>query len=131
MLISLASSTSGMAEDVIVLLDYIGWTEQRSVHVVGVSLGGMIAQGTLAIVNDVVDGDSNRLALQSLRLVYPNGLYPSHWLLPPQVGIPGIIYPQFVCPQTLVHVVHQIAEQFCASISVDWCCRVDEVRCSL
>ncbi|KAH9174898.1 alpha/beta-hydrolase [Lactarius sanguifluus] len=37
-------STSAMAEDVIVLLDFIGWTENRSVHVVGLSLGGMIAQ---------------------------------------------------------------------------------------
>jgi pimeloyl-ACP methyl ester carboxylesterase len=34
-----------MAEDVIALLSYIGWTENRSVHLVGVSLGGMIAQG--------------------------------------------------------------------------------------
>ncbi|KAH9036175.1 alpha/beta-hydrolase [Lactarius pseudohatsudake] len=37
-------STSAMAEDAIVLLDFIGWTESRSVHVVGLSLGGMIAQ---------------------------------------------------------------------------------------
>ncbi|KAH9050914.1 hypothetical protein EDB83DRAFT_2399132, partial [Lactarius deliciosus] len=36
-----------MAEDAIVLLDFIGWTESRSVHVVGLSLGGMIAQGAL------------------------------------------------------------------------------------
>ncbi len=38
-------STAGMAEDAIVLLDYIGWTEKRGVHIVGISLGGMIAQG--------------------------------------------------------------------------------------
>ncbi|KAH9165229.1 alpha/beta-hydrolase [Lactarius sanguifluus] len=37
-------STSAMAEDAIILLDFIGWTESRSVHVVGLSLGGMIAQ---------------------------------------------------------------------------------------
>jgi len=37
-------STSGMAEDVIALLDYLGWTEKRSLHLVGLSLGGMIAQ---------------------------------------------------------------------------------------
>jgi hypothetical protein len=35
-----------MAEDVIVLLDFIGWTGKCDLHVVGVSLGGMIAQGT-------------------------------------------------------------------------------------
>lgn len=40
--------TSGMAEDVIVLLDYLGWTEERSVHLLGLSLGGMIAQGALS-----------------------------------------------------------------------------------
>ena len=39
--------TSGMAEDVIVLLDFLGWTEKRSLHLVGQSLGGMIAQGAL------------------------------------------------------------------------------------
>ncbi|PIL23842.1 hypothetical protein GSI_13593 [Ganoderma sinense ZZ0214-1] len=37
-------TTSGMAEDIIALLDFVGWTEKRQVHVVGVSLGGMIAQ---------------------------------------------------------------------------------------
>ncbi|KAG2366840.1 Alpha/Beta hydrolase protein [Suillus spraguei] len=37
-------TTSGMAEDTIVLLDYLKWTEERSVHVVGISMGGMIAQ---------------------------------------------------------------------------------------
>lgn len=38
-------STSDMAQDVIALLDYIEWTGKRQVHVVGVSLGGMIAMG--------------------------------------------------------------------------------------
>jgi predicted alpha/beta-fold hydrolase len=38
-------STSGMAEDAIVLLDHLGWTHKREVNVVGISLGGMIAQG--------------------------------------------------------------------------------------
>ncbi|KAF8875328.1 Alpha/Beta hydrolase protein [Gymnopilus junonius] len=37
-------TTSGMAEDVICLLDYLGWTEKRQLNVVGISLGGMIAQ---------------------------------------------------------------------------------------
>ncbi|KAI0807433.1 alpha/beta-hydrolase [Fomes fomentarius] len=37
-------TTSGMADDVVTLLDYIGWKEKHQIHVVGVSLGGMIAQ---------------------------------------------------------------------------------------
>lgn len=37
-------STSEMAKDVIEVLDHIGWTSQRELHVVGVSMGGMIAQ---------------------------------------------------------------------------------------
>jgi pimeloyl-ACP methyl ester carboxylesterase len=34
-----------MAEDTLCLLNYLQWTEDRSLHVVGMSLGGMIAQG--------------------------------------------------------------------------------------
>ena len=37
-------STSEMARDVIDLLDIIGWTGKRQLHVVGVSMGSMIAQ---------------------------------------------------------------------------------------
>jgi pimeloyl-ACP methyl ester carboxylesterase len=36
--------TSGMAEDVITLLEHVGWIEERQLHVVGVSMGGMVAQ---------------------------------------------------------------------------------------
>lgn len=32
-----------MAQDVIEVLDHVGWTESRSVHVVGISMGGMIS----------------------------------------------------------------------------------------
>ena len=37
-------TTSGMAIDVEELLEFVGWTEDRSIHVVGVSMGGMISQ---------------------------------------------------------------------------------------
>ncbi|KAJ7108611.1 alpha beta-hydrolase [Mycena epipterygia] len=37
-------TTSGMAEDILVLLDHIGWTARRQIHVAGTSLGGMVAQ---------------------------------------------------------------------------------------
>nr|OQO20912.1 hypothetical protein B0A51_13086 [Rachicladosporium sp. CCFEE 5018] len=37
-------TTSEMAKDVVELLEHVGWTEERSVHVCGISMGGMIAQ---------------------------------------------------------------------------------------
>ena len=38
-----------MAEDLIYLLDYLGWKGKRELDIVGISLGGMIAQGWLAV----------------------------------------------------------------------------------
>ncbi|KAF9741881.1 hypothetical protein PMIN06_008006 [Paraphaeosphaeria minitans] len=37
-------STSEMAKDVIEVMDHVGWTGKRDCHVVGISMGGMIAQ---------------------------------------------------------------------------------------
>lgn len=37
-------STSEMARDLLELLDHVGWTARRDLHVVGISMGGMIAQ---------------------------------------------------------------------------------------
>jgi pimeloyl-ACP methyl ester carboxylesterase len=37
-------STSEMALDIIEILDHVKWTGERSLHVLGVSMGGMIAQ---------------------------------------------------------------------------------------
>lgn len=37
-------STSEIAKDVIEVMDHVGWTGKRDCHVVGVSMGGMIAQ---------------------------------------------------------------------------------------
>ena len=37
-------TTSELARDVVEVLDHVGWTAARGVHVVGVSMGGMIAQ---------------------------------------------------------------------------------------
>jgi hypothetical protein len=34
-----------MASDAIAVIDYVGWNNGRELHVVGVSLGGMISQG--------------------------------------------------------------------------------------
>lgn len=40
-----------MAEDVLSLLNYLQWTEEHGLHIVGISLGGMIAQGTSSYLN--------------------------------------------------------------------------------
>ncbi|RDW82512.1 hypothetical protein BP6252_03624 [Coleophoma cylindrospora] len=37
-------STKEMALDLIELLDHLGWTKERQLHITGVSMGGMIAQ---------------------------------------------------------------------------------------
>lgn len=37
-------TTSEMAKDVVELLDHVGWTQDRSVHLIGISMGGMISQ---------------------------------------------------------------------------------------
>ncbi|TVY28011.1 3-oxoadipate enol-lactonase [Lachnellula hyalina] len=37
-------STSEMAKDVLELVDHLGWTKERQLHITGVSMGGMIAQ---------------------------------------------------------------------------------------
>lgn len=37
-------STSEMAKDTLELIDSTGWTADRQLHVIGVSMGGMIAQ---------------------------------------------------------------------------------------
>ncbi len=37
-------STSEMAMDTFEVLDYLGWTDERQLHMIGISMGGMIAQ---------------------------------------------------------------------------------------
>lgn len=37
-------STSEMAKDIIEVIDHLGWNNQRQLHVIGISMGGMIAQ---------------------------------------------------------------------------------------
>ena len=37
-------TTKGMAQDAAAVLEAVGWTQERTVHLVGISMGGMISQ---------------------------------------------------------------------------------------
>ncbi|TIA87947.1 hypothetical protein E3P99_02880 [Wallemia hederae] len=74
-------STSGMAEDVIVLLDLLGWTRSRSLHLVGVSMGGIGARISLELCDRIHD----RIA--SLTLAVTSRGYGPFWNLPSWKGI--------------------------------------------
>ena len=39
-----------MAKDTLDLIDHIGWTALRQLHIIGVSMGGMIAQELVRIL---------------------------------------------------------------------------------
>lgn len=74
-------STAEMAEDITVLLDYLGWTEKRGLHVVGISLGGMIAQELAYRIPE-------RIASLVLAVTTPGGRLWSNF--PPWTGIIGL-----------------------------------------
>ncbi|KAH9066039.1 alpha beta-hydrolase [Lactarius deliciosus] len=80
-------STSAMAEDIIILLDFIGWTESRSVHVVGLSLGGMIAQ-------ELAYRISERLISLSLAVTSAGGL--PIFNIPPWFGLKNLLRVSFI-----------------------------------
>ena len=78
-----------MAEDVIVLLDLLGWTRSRSLHLVGVSMGGMCVPNfvTLLVLNvtprislELCDRIHDRIA--SLTLAVTSRGYGPFWNLP-------------------------------------------------
>ncbi|KAI9441697.1 Alpha/Beta hydrolase protein, partial [Lactarius indigo] len=83
-------STSAMAEDVTILLDFIGWTESRSVHIVGLSLGGMIAQELAYRIPE-------RFISLILAVTTAGGL--PIFNIPPWFGLKGILRLQFVKDQ--------------------------------
>ncbi|KAI9664102.1 MAG: hypothetical protein M1821_007593 [Bathelium mastoideum] len=66
-------STSEMAMDLIELLDHLGWTAQRQLHVIGVSMGGMIAQELALDISDRIA--SLQLVSTAARLVNTIGYW--------------------------------------------------------
>ncbi|KAI4262318.1 MAG: hypothetical protein L6R42_002501 [Xanthoria sp. 1 TBL-2021] len=47
-------STTEMAKDTLELTDFLGWTSLRQLHIIGVSMGGMIAQELALMIPDRV-----------------------------------------------------------------------------
>ncbi|EGX89397.1 glycylpeptide N-tetradecanoyltransferase [Cordyceps militaris CM01] len=109
-------TTTEMAADVVEVLDQIGWTAPRSCHVVGMSLGGMIAQElacahphrvrSLTLLCTTAALESDRPVLETLcdrfHLLRPKGLeriihdtatrlFPRAWLVAPDeaAGLPS------------------------------------------
>ncbi|KAJ6782186.1 hypothetical protein PWT90_03618 [Aphanocladium album] len=101
-------TTTEMAADVLEVLDQIGWTAPRSLNVVGLSLGGMIAQElacaqpgrvqSLSLLNTTAALESDRPVLETLcdrlallrpksveRVIHDNAvrLFPQAWLARP------------------------------------------------
>ena len=69
-------STSEMAKDVIELLDQLGWKAERELHVVGISMGGMIAQELV----DRLLPTALYLCTDALRLIWNRRDWlPFHW----------------------------------------------------
>ncbi|KAL7414141.1 alpha/beta-hydrolase [Mrakia frigida] len=71
-------STSGMAQDALSLLDFVGWTKEREVHLVGISMGGMISL-------ELASHSPQRLASLTLAVTSSgHGVYKN---LPPSKGL--------------------------------------------
>ncbi|KAL9612903.1 MAG: hypothetical protein Q9167_002536 [Letrouitia subvulpina] len=66
-------STSEMAKDTLEVIDHVGWKSTRQLHVIGVSMGGMIAQELALIVPDRIA--SLTLASTAARLVNTIGYW--------------------------------------------------------
>lgn len=91
-------TTDGMAEDAIALLNYMGWTEERSIHLVGVSLGGMISQKLALRIPE-------RLISLTLAVTTAGSAY--FWNnLPPWKGIVGLARATFTAdPEKKIPIV--------------------------
>ena len=68
-------SMKDLATDTLEVLDYLGWKEDRSVHIVGHSMGGMIAQ---ELVNVIRSSFPRSPEVESNHRLYshPPGLHP-------------------------------------------------------
>lgn len=59
-------STSEMAMDTLELIDHLGWTSERQLHVIGSSLGGMIGQELVSIAFQLYEKRAYLAQMQAL-----------------------------------------------------------------
>jgi pimeloyl-ACP methyl ester carboxylesterase len=89
-------STSEMARDVLELVDHVGWSAKRDLHVVGISMGGMIAQelvqSTRSGVLNLLSANMARRCLSLIELVA------CRWCPPPRI----LRTPRYVTMQLLL-----------------------------
>jgi len=76
-------TSSLLAEDAIALLDFMGWTEERGVHVVGISLGGMISM-------EIASRIPKRIASLTLAVTTAGGS------MSPTKGLSGLLRAPFI-----------------------------------
>jgi pimeloyl-ACP methyl ester carboxylesterase len=70
-------STSEMAKDIVEVVDHLGWTGKRELHIIGISMGGMIAQELVRPLNlrnaslaDMLHPTLSSCSLASLRILH-------------------------------------------------------------
>jgi len=87
-----------MAEDAIALLDFIGWTEARSIHVVSISLGGMISQELAMRIPE-------RIISLTLAVTTAGGYFWTNF--PPWKGLDGLVRLNFIKdPVAKIPIIH-------------------------
>ncbi|KAF2865222.1 Alpha/Beta hydrolase protein [Massariosphaeria phaeospora] len=86
-------STSEMAKDVREILDHIGWTGKRELHIIGISMGGMIAQ-ELGFIQNLFNRANLFLPkpLDAQIASVKHNLYTPTWLSLPD-ALPPIVQP--------------------------------------
>ncbi|KAF2125678.1 alpha/beta-hydrolase [Dothidotthia symphoricarpi CBS 119687] len=82
-------STSEMAKDIVEIVDHLGWTGKRELHVIGISMGGMIAQELGFLEN--LWNRANLFIPKAVDVQIENvkkNLYTSTWLSAPDTAEP-------------------------------------------
>ncbi|CED82264.1 Soluble epoxide hydrolase [Phaffia rhodozyma] len=80
-------TTSAMAQDVVSLLDFVEWTGSKSIHLVGISMGGMISLELATLIPE-------RLASLTLCVTSAGDKYRRN--LPPREGLQTMMKLMFV-----------------------------------